>query len=79
MMIGTADRARISRHTSSPSISGSRKSSSTTSASACGERLAAGAARVTSNPSRASPFTQRLGERVLVLDDKHAHALIMRR
>ena len=54
-------------------MSGRRRSSRTMSGSAARERLAPVATRSTSNPSRAKPLRERLGDRVFVLDEQDVH------
>ena len=55
-------------------MSGSRTSSSTRSAGAASRASWPVATRVTSNPSATQALDERLGDRVLVLDDEQVHA-----
>ena len=73
MMIGTVERRRSSRHTSTPDTLGSITSSSTRSgwtASNTSRASAPSRAICTRNPSRFRPDGQGLDEGVLVLDDQ---------
>ena len=66
-------RDRSSRQTANPSMSGSRRSSRTRSAGAAASAAAPVATRATSKPSRRSPSSERLGDRVVVLDEQQVH------
>ena len=73
MMIGTRDRARSSRHTSTPEIFGSITSSSTSAGRVASKRaIASGpsAAVSTRKPSRCSATDKRVAVRLLVVDDE---------
>ena len=65
------------RQTSKPSMSGRRRSSRTRSGSAASSASAPVATRVDLEALAAQALDERLGDRVLVLDDQHLHAHIV--
>ena len=73
MMIGTPERSRSSRQTSKPSMSGSPRSSRTRSGSCRLERRGSGRDALHVEALAAQALDERLGDRVLVLDEQELH------
>ena len=78
-MIGTSERSRSRRQTSSPSPSGRRRSSSTRSAARRRQRLGRRRRALDGEALAAKALGERLGDRVLVLDEQDLHASHHRR
>ena len=76
-MIGTSERARSSRQTVKPSTSGSRRSSSTMSGSSAASASAPVRRADDLEALSAQPLGERLGDRVVVLDQQYPHGHIV--
>ena len=75
--IGTEDWARICRHTTYPSVSGSPKSNRITSGEGAAARRAPVVTLLTSNPCPDQPLRQRRRDPVVVFDQQDAEAARM--